>query len=521
MENNTNPSNVPQRRFDPQTGQPIAPPPKKKTSAGLIIGIIALVVILLVGACCVVYFLVGDRLFSSGKTTHKANGQAFESAGIVIQDGTGAEPEDTEPEGPETGFYYISNKNGLPLRAGPGQSYEAMEVLPYCAKISVQAWEGDWAFTGVGWLEGRYLSEELPVGEEYEYYYVATENYPLNIRSGPGESYEIIGSVERGTQVAVELWNGEWAYIGDGWVSGEYLSKTEPEDEPVQSGQLYYTTAASGLVVRSGPGKGYSSLKILPYGTEVYVQNWNGDWAYIGDGWVSGEYLATDLYDSMDEFYYVSANSGLLLRTGPGTGYDYIRNIPYGTMVAIYDWSNGWGFTGEGWLSGDYLMTEYDWYYGCTHSWVSATCQYAKYCELCGETSGSALGHSYSGGYCTRCSAAEPGYSGSSDVEVVDLIDQTGMTIGFGSATINSVSYQVSGSTLYVTISFSRGATYNASRPIEFDVTVYGGYGTKLTTVSAATEPLAGGESTTITVAITDVITSEYSLYKVYVGGQY
>ena len=39
----------------------------------------------------------------------------------------------------------------------------------------------------------------------------------------------------------------------------------------------------------------------------------------------------------------------------------------------------------------------------CTHKWSLATCTEAKECTLCGETSGTALGHTTQTGVCSRC----------------------------------------------------------------------------------------------------------------------
>ena len=39
----------------------------------------------------------------------------------------------------------------------------------------------------------------------------------------------------------------------------------------------------------------------------------------------------------------------------------------------------------------------------CNHNWNSATCTEAKICKLCGETSGSPLGHTTQTGTCLRC----------------------------------------------------------------------------------------------------------------------
>lgn len=54
----------------------------------------------------------------------------------------------------------------------------------------------------------------------------------------------------------------------------------------------FYVSAASGLSVRSGPGTEYERLGILSLGDEVQVESWENSWAYIGAGWVSGDYLS-------------------------------------------------------------------------------------------------------------------------------------------------------------------------------------------------------------------------------------
>lgn len=44
------------------------------------------------------------------------------------------------------------------------------------------------------------------------------------------------------------------------------------------------------------------------------------------------------------------------------------------------------------------------------HTWNEATCTAPKTCSDCGDTSGSALGHNYSNGKCTRCGQKDPNY---------------------------------------------------------------------------------------------------------------
>lgn len=46
-----------------------------------------------------------------------------------------------------------------------------------------------------------------------------------------------------------------------------------------------------------------------------------------------------------------------------------------------------------------------------THTWTEATCASPKTCSGCGKTSGSALGHNFSNGKCTRCGAKDSDYT--------------------------------------------------------------------------------------------------------------
>lgn len=65
---------------------------------------------------------------------------------------------------------------------------------------------------------------------------VVTSN--VNLRSGPGTGYDVIGTVRRGEQVDVQQCQGSWCYIvksgPDGWVSANYLSAG---GSPVNPGQ--------------------------------------------------------------------------------------------------------------------------------------------------------------------------------------------------------------------------------------------------------------------------------------------
>lgn len=110
----------------------------------------------------------------------------------------------------------------------------------------------------------------------------------LNIRSGPGTSYTIVGKyVQNDVVEVVSIANG-WAQLSNGtYVSAAYLVK-------VSSSTGNAITTASNLNVRTGPGTSYSSVTKYPYGTSIVVTGYSADgkWAQLDNGyWVSVTYI--------------------------------------------------------------------------------------------------------------------------------------------------------------------------------------------------------------------------------------
>lgn len=60
--------------------------------------------------------------------------------------------------------------------------------------------------------------------------------------------------------------------------------------------------------------------------------------------------------NTMNKIMYVTAKTGLNVRTGIGTSYSIIRTLPTGAQVTVYEMSNGWARIGSGeWVSAAYL----------------------------------------------------------------------------------------------------------------------------------------------------------------------
>jgi uncharacterized protein YraI len=85
--------------------------------------------------------------------------------------------------------------------------------------------------------------------------YVATQSSNLNVRSGAGTGYSIVGSLTKGTKVTVIATSGSWSKIGtDKWVSTSYLSATPvnvTETKSTATTVSYKTTVGTTYKLKS------------------------------------------------------------------------------------------------------------------------------------------------------------------------------------------------------------------------------------------------------------------------------
>nr|MBN1228223.1 SH3 domain-containing protein [Anaerolineae bacterium] len=115
----------------------------------------------------------------------------------------------------------------------------------------------------------------------------------LRIRSGPGTEYDQIGSIPFGTIFTAKGRNeaADWLFIEynqiEGWVAGWYTTvygdvsslpvhgSTSSPPQPPPPASGVTATTTVDLRMRSGPGTSYDALGFVPYGTTVPVLNRN------------------------------------------------------------------------------------------------------------------------------------------------------------------------------------------------------------------------------------------------------
>lgn len=125
---------------------------------------------------------------------------------------------------------------------------------------------------------------------------VVTVTTPIgvNIRSGPGTGYAVVGGLGYGARVSTYGSSGGWYRVNSGWISSSYTnaggSGGSGGGNPGSGGNRT-VVAGSGLYIRSGPGTGYGVVGSLGYGASIPTYNYSNGWYRTSGGWVAADYV--------------------------------------------------------------------------------------------------------------------------------------------------------------------------------------------------------------------------------------
>ena len=254
-----------------------------------------------------------------------------------------------------------------------------------------------WGKVDGGWIN---LSETVPVGGSgsgsgsgaeggsgSSAIIVTVNTDGVNIRKGPGTSYEKVGKANKGDVITItkvqQGTNYVWGQFSKGWICLDY---TNYDDVIGGSSSGGTDTAVTGVVVktdklnvRNQPGTSgttivgsYSRGDVITITEQKKVGSTT--WGKTAKGWVSLYYveISTSGAGGSDSD---NGNTGatdkviasgtvvdciiLKVRKGPGTGYQQVGGLAAGTWVQIYEkTSHGstiWGRIDQGWICLDYV----------------------------------------------------------------------------------------------------------------------------------------------------------------------
>ena len=238
---------------------------------------------------------------------------------------------------------------------------------------------------------------------------VKVTNSYVNVRSGPGTSYSLVGQVYQGDTLLITetatVNKALWGKFDGGWLSLQYTnfdtvqggntgsntgsSNSGSTGNTGNSGTAQETVIATGTVVdcselriRSGPGTNYAQVGSLPNGTYVEItqrQMVGGmEWGKMYKGWISLSYVKLtekkpDTQQPAEGENPVTPNSNssgtvinctvLNVRSAPGTDKPKVTTVARGTKVNIYETTvyknEPWGRIDQGWVHMAYIQLDY------------------------------------------------------------------------------------------------------------------------------------------------------------------
>lgn len=218
--------------------------------------------------------------------------------------------------GKEEGEIIVTSKV-VNVREGAGLSFPIVKKLAKGESYPILKEDGDWIEIRIGvgktgwvanWLvERKSESDTNQVKKESGQGMISGSS--VRVRTGPGTTFQTVGSLSKGTAVDIIEKNENWIKVKtadiEGWVSSDYLklpassgnaakkdsTKVKETNQSVKTG----VTLVDRLNVRSEPSKSSAALGKLNKNTAVTVYMVENEWAEIDfqgvRGWVAEPYI--------------------------------------------------------------------------------------------------------------------------------------------------------------------------------------------------------------------------------------
>lgn len=178
----------------------------------------------------------------------------------------------------------------------------------------------------------------------------ATEG--VNIRSGPGTTYPVVGGLYRGQSIAAISSDNGWTKVtfngSTAYISSQYLTKkktaapaspsSKPAEIMISTSGVKVTTAR--LNVRTGAGLGFDVVTTLAEGSTVAMTGKQkagfSEISYDGaKRWVSSQYLASSMTGLPKVTGTRIATADLLVRTTSGEDFKVVTEVKKGDKVSV------------------------------------------------------------------------------------------------------------------------------------------------------------------------------------------
>ncbi|MGG4265209.1 SH3 domain-containing protein [Peribacillus simplex] len=200
------------------------------------------------------------------------------------------------------------------VREGAGLSFPIVKKLAKGESYPILKEDGDWIEIQMGigktgwvanWLVERTSDSDINLVKKKSGQGVISGS-SVHVRTGPGTTFQTVGSLNKGTAVDIIEKNENWIKVKtsnlEGWISSDYLklpaaSKNAAKKEKEATNQSVKTgvTLVDRLNVRSEPSKTSATLGKLNKNASVTVYRIENEWVEIDfqgvRGWVAEPYI--------------------------------------------------------------------------------------------------------------------------------------------------------------------------------------------------------------------------------------
>ncbi|RBW70433.1 SH3 domain-containing protein [Bacillus taeanensis] len=271
--------------------------------------------------------------------------------------------------------------NALNVRKGPALSYNVVTQINKGNTYPILSEKNNWVEIKLsnnesGWVAGWLVSKSeaktsTPTNTQNNdktnksSKVISSTVNGLNVRSGPGTNFQIIGQLNQYESVPYVKEQGNWTnlvYEGkSGWAASWLITTSElKENDQASSPHPKETSAvvkATSLNVRSGPSTTYNVIGAVKKGEKVSIIAVKEGWYQINfhnkTGWISKDYVeSSSNHTDSSQNHSDSAveNSptvtllynGTNLRKGPSTSTTVIGRGDKGDQFQIIDTAGSW-----------------------------------------------------------------------------------------------------------------------------------------------------------------------------------
>jgi N-acetylmuramoyl-L-alanine amidase len=269
--------------------------------------------------------------------------------------------------------------NILNVRSGPGLDYKVIGQISNSETYRVLEEKNSWYKIRInsdqdGWVASWLVQIEKTTGSIKQ---VESTVNPLNVRSGPGTSFQVITQVRPEQTFPFVKEEGDWIQIElndqeKGWVAKWLIKIKEADVKEVSQVRETATVQVPILNVRSGPNTSYSVIGKLTSGEKIEIievkQGWYKISFNLGDGWVASDYVdekgtasEAPTSESPDKKKVKVSATILNVRSSSSLDADVIDKLSQGDVIEVIRQDGEWfeiSYQGkQGWVA-NWLVEE-------------------------------------------------------------------------------------------------------------------------------------------------------------------